>query len=112
MKKFFKKLGLMLCTLVVFSSTILISLNAEGVDKKTSNNYGVKGVIAPSSKYFDDVPYYSKNGKPPKTKYFNKPVNKYGYYYNGYLELTQYQSTGDGYLGLYSGYLNRGKKFR
>lgn len=113
MKRFIKKAGLMLCTLVVVFSLISVSMYAKEAYKNPSNRNEIKAVIVPNSVYFDNVPYHSGNGIPPRTKYFNKPLYQYGYYYyNGYLELTQYQSTGNGYLGLYSGYLNRGKKIR
>lgn len=112
MKKYFKKLSFIVCITVLNFLVIFSVLSAKEMDTKISKDYTLNSVIIPDSIYFDDISYFSENSLPPRKKYFNMPVYEYGYYYNGILELTKYQSTGDGYIGMYSGYLNRDKPIR
>jgi len=54
-----------------------------------------------------DHPWFSSKGLPPKKKYFGN-IKIDGFIYHGTLTLTEYQPTGNGgYLGLYSGYVQR-----
>lgn len=107
MKKLFKKFYLILCLMVTIFSVMTVSTKADEVMKKAHKNYEVKGEVIPKTRYVGDHPWFSSKGLPPKKKYFGN-IKIDGFIYHGTLTLTEYQPTGNGgYLGLYSGYVQR-----
>jgi len=104
MKKLFKNILLVTCLMVTLFSVISISITAEEVEKKAYNNYEAKGEVAPSRIYISDY-FVATQGSLKGTYPYEKQHGRF--IYSGTLYLTNYQSTGDGYLAYYSGYVYR-----
>ena len=104
MKKLFKKIYLILCLMVTIFSVMTVSTKADEVVKKAYKNYEVKGEVAPSRIYISNY-FVATKGSLKGTHPYKKPHGRF--IYSGTLYLTNYQSTGDGYLAYYSGYVYR-----
>ena len=105
MKKLFKKIYLILCLMVTIFSVMSVSTKAEEIRQNKEVVHQLRTDVLPRKIYISDKIFYNTGGLPKKYRYYT--LIKDGVYYSGKLTLTQYQSTGDGYLGLYSGYIYR-----
>ncbi|WP_338817198.1 hypothetical protein WFJ11_06175 [Parvimonas micra] len=90
--------------MVTIFSVMSVSTTAEEVVKKSYKNYEVKGEVAPSTIYISNY-FVATKGSLKGTHPYNRKHGRF--YYRGTLYLTSYQSTGDGYLAYYSGYVKR-----
>jgi hypothetical protein len=104
MKKILKKFCLVLCLMVTIFSVMSASITAEEVVKKAARNYEAKGEVVPSRIYISNY-FVATQGSLKGTYYYSRQHGRF--IYSGTLYLTNYQSTGDGYLAYYSGYVYR-----
>lgn len=105
MKKLFKKINLILCLMVTIFSVMSVSIKAEEIKQNKEVVHQLRTDVLPRRIYIKDRIFYNTGGLPKKYRYHKEKHD--GVVYSGKLTLTQYQSTGDGYLGLYSGYIYR-----
>lgn len=104
MKKILKKFCLVLCLMVTIFSVMSVSITADEVVGKVYKNYEVKGEVAPSRIYISNY-FVATKGSLKGTYPYSRQHGRF--IYSGTLYLTNYQSTGDGYLAYYSGYVYR-----
>ena len=90
--------------MVTIFSVMTVSTKADEVVEKTYKNYEIKGEVAPSRIYISNYFVATKGSLKGKYPY---SIQRGRFIYSGTLYLTNYQSTGDGYLAYYSGYIYR-----
>ena len=104
MKKILKKFCLVLCLMVTIFSVMSASTTAEEIKQNKEVVHQLRTDVLPKRIYISDKSFYS-SGLPTRYHYYEEEHD--GVVYSGKLTLTQYQDTGNGYLGLYSGYIYR-----
>lgn len=104
MKKLFRKILLLSFSMTSILSIMSISITAEEFKQSKEINYKLRTDVHPKRIYIDGKSFYSE-GIPKRYREYKEEHD--GVIYSGKLTLTEYQDTGDGYLGLYSGYIYR-----
>lgn len=106
MKNKYKKLLLTLCLVISIFSFLSIDIKAKEIIKDKNIDCELRTDVLPKSIYIEEKTIYS-SFIPKKHYYYYYEEVYEGVLYRGNLTLVEYQYTGDGYIGVYFGYIYR-----